>query len=60
MKTKRGAAVALASVVLLGLPGPILAANSEAREETALQGTKLSLWRGQVSAIPPRPLWLLA
>jgi uncharacterized membrane protein YkoI len=44
MKTKRCAAVALAGVLFLGLAGPIFAANGdEAREETALQETKLSL-----------------
>jgi uncharacterized membrane protein YkoI len=44
MKTKYAAAIALAGVLFLGLAGPTSAANSdEAREETALQGTKVSL-----------------
>jgi uncharacterized membrane protein YkoI len=44
MRTKHGAAFALAGVVFLGLAGPTLAVSSdEAREETALQGTKLTL-----------------
>jgi uncharacterized membrane protein YkoI len=44
MKTKHGAAIALASALFLGLAGPTFAENSdEAREETALQGTKLTL-----------------
>lgn len=44
MKTKHGAAIALAGALFLGLAGPAFAANSdEAREETALQGTKLTL-----------------
>ena len=43
MKTKRRGAIALTSV-LLGLAGPVLAANSdEAREEMGLQGSKLTL-----------------
>jgi uncharacterized membrane protein YkoI len=44
MKTKRSVAVALAGALFLGLAAPTFAANGgEAREETALQGTKLSL-----------------
>jgi uncharacterized membrane protein YkoI len=44
MKTRHGTAIALAGVLFLGLAGPALAANSdEAREETALQGSKLTL-----------------
>jgi len=41
---KHGVAAALAGVLVLGLVGPIFAASSdEAREETALQGAKLTL-----------------
>ena len=44
MKTKHGVAIALAGALFLGLAGPTSAENSdEAREETALQGTKLTL-----------------
>ena len=44
MKTRRGTAIALAGVLFLGLVGPALAANNdEAHEETALQGSKLTL-----------------
>jgi uncharacterized membrane protein YkoI len=44
MKTKRGAAIALAGALFLGLAGPAFAENSnEAREETALEGMKLTL-----------------
>jgi uncharacterized membrane protein YkoI len=45
MRTINGAAIALAGVLFLGLAGPTFAANSddEAREETALQGSKLTL-----------------
>jgi hypothetical protein len=44
MKTKRGVAVALAGVLILGFAGPVFAANGdEASEETALLGTKLTL-----------------
>jgi uncharacterized membrane protein YkoI len=37
------AAIALAGVLILGVAGPTFSANGEAREETALLGTKLSL-----------------
>ena len=41
---KHGAAIALAGLFVLGLVGPTLAASSEeTREETALQGTNLTL-----------------
>src|SRR5260370_37772124 len=44
MKTKRSVAVALAGALFLGLAAPPFAANGgEAREEKALQATKLSL-----------------
>ena len=44
MKTRHGAAIALAGVLLIGVAGPTVAANNdEAREETALQGSKLTL-----------------
>ena len=44
MKIKHGAAIALAGLFVLGLVGPTLAASSEeTREETALQGTNLTL-----------------
>lgn len=44
MKAKHSAAIALAGLVFLGLAGPTFAASSgEAREETALQGRKLTL-----------------
>ena len=45
MRTINGAAIALAGVLVLGLAGPTFAANSdeEVREETALQGLKLTL-----------------
>ena len=37
------AAIALAGVLILGVAGPTFSANGEAREETALLGTKLTL-----------------
>ena len=44
MKTRHGTAIALAGVLLIGVAGPTVAANNdEAREETALQGSKLTL-----------------
>jgi uncharacterized membrane protein YkoI len=44
MKIKHGIAIALAGALFLGLAGPTFAENrDEAREETALQGTKLTL-----------------
>ena len=44
MKIKHGAAIALAGLFVLGLVGPTLATSSEeTREETALQGTNLTL-----------------
>jgi uncharacterized membrane protein YkoI len=44
MKTKHGAAIALAGILSLGMSGPILAVNSDgAREEMVLQGSKLTL-----------------
>ena len=44
MKTKHGVAIALTGALFLGLAGPTFAENrDEAREETALQGTKLTL-----------------
>jgi uncharacterized membrane protein YkoI len=44
MKIRHGIAIALAGVFVLGLAGPTFAASSdEAREETALQGTRLAL-----------------
>jgi len=45
MKTKHGAAaIALAGALFLGLAGPTFAENSdEGREETGLEGTKLTL-----------------
>jgi uncharacterized membrane protein YkoI len=44
MKTKHGAVIALAGALFLGLAGPTFAENTdEAREETALQGAKLTL-----------------
>jgi uncharacterized membrane protein YkoI len=45
MKTKHGAAAtALAGALFLGLAGPTFAENSdEGREETGLEGTKLTL-----------------
>ena len=44
MKTKHGVAIALAGALFLGLAGPTFAENSdETREETALQGTNLTL-----------------
>jgi uncharacterized membrane protein YkoI len=47
MKTKHGAAIALACALFLGLAGPTCAENSgKGREETALEGTKLTLSQG--------------
>ena len=44
MKTKHGVAIALAGALFLGLAGPTFAENrDEPREETALQGTNLTL-----------------
>jgi len=44
MKIKHGIAIALVGVFVLGLAGSTFGANSdEAREETALQGTTLTL-----------------
>jgi uncharacterized membrane protein YkoI len=44
MKTRHGAAIALAGALVLGLTEPTFAANNdEAREQTALQGSKLTL-----------------
>ncbi|WP_428484779.1 PepSY domain-containing protein [Rhodopila sp.] len=44
MIIKHVPAIGLAGVLLLGFAGPTLAAtNNEAREETALQGTRITL-----------------
>jgi uncharacterized membrane protein YkoI len=44
MMMKHGVAVAVAGILVLGLVGPSFAAGSdEAHEETALQGTKVTL-----------------
>jgi uncharacterized membrane protein YkoI len=44
MRTKHGAAIALAGILFVGVAGTAFAASSdEAQEQTALQGTKLTL-----------------